>query len=121
YRAQVENFERTFDVVFVCTGNRFRSPLAEALLRAATGGQPVRVRSVGTLRLDAEPALPEAVESAQQLGLDISQHRSCCIEDVDLSSADLVVGFEANHVASAVVDAGADRKRTFLLPELVGY
>jgi hypothetical protein len=30
-----------------------------------------------------------------------------------------VIGFEYNHVATAVIDAGADRRHTFLLPELV--
>ena len=35
-------------VVFVCTGNRFRSPLAAALFREATSGLPVDVRSMGT-------------------------------------------------------------------------
>ena len=45
--------EREFEVVFVCTGNRFRSPLAESLLRAATEGLPVRVRSLGMLRVRA--------------------------------------------------------------------
>ena len=37
----------------------------------------------------------------------------------DLSSSDLVLGFERIHVASAVVDAQAPRERSFTLPELV--
>jgi hypothetical protein len=37
-----------------------------------------------------------------------------------LAASDLVLGFERIHVATAVVDAGARRERTFTLPELVG-
>ena len=117
----MDGSERLFDVVFLCTGNRFRSPIAEGLLRAATRGLPVRVRSLGTLRIDAQPPLDEAIELSQGLGIDISAHRSCCVDDVDLSGADLVVGFELNHIARAVIDAGADRRRTFLLGELVDF
>ena len=112
--------EREFEVVFVCTGNRFRSPLAESLLRAATEGLPVRVRSLGMLRVDGEPAFAEAVEAGRTLGVDLSEHRSACIDGVDLSGADLVIGFQFDHVARAVIEAGAQRGRTFLLPELVG-
>ena len=41
--------EDVFHVVFICTGNRFRSVLAEHRLRQATSGLPVRVSSFGTL------------------------------------------------------------------------
>ena len=81
----------------------------------------MQVRSVGTLPFDGEPAFDEAIEHARKVGLDLASHRSCRIEGVDLSNADLVVGFEFNHMAKAVVDARADRRRTFLLPELVEY
>lgn len=37
----------------------------------------------------------------------------------DLAVSDLVLGFERIHVATAVVEAGARRERTFTLPELV--
>jgi len=117
----VEGSKRTFEVVFVCTGNRYRSPIAEGLLRAATRELPVRVRSLGTLPIAGEPAFEEAIEHARKLGVDLSEHRSRSVEGADLSQADLVVGFELNHMAKAVVDAGADRRRTFLLPELVDY
>ncbi|MEP6909239.1 MAG: hypothetical protein ABI896_02265 [Actinomycetota bacterium] len=108
-----------FDLVVVCSGNRFRSPIAEGVLKAATDGLAVRVRSVGTLDLASVPALPEALELAPSFGIDLSPHRSRRLSEADLSDADLVVGFEPIHVSSAVVRAGARRERTFLLTELV--
>jgi protein-tyrosine phosphatase len=107
------------EIVFVCTGNRFRSPLAAALLAKASGDPNVRVSSAGTLDLGAVSALPEAIEHGRRLGVDLTSHRARSVRDVDLRSADLVVGFERIHVATAVVDAGAQRDRSFTLPELV--
>jgi protein-tyrosine-phosphatase len=107
-------------VAFVCTGNRFRSPLAAALLAREADGLPVRIVSLGTLDLGSKPALPEAVALAQEIGLDLSGHASRNLASVDLEPFDLVLGFERMHVMASVVDARARLERTFTLPELVG-
>jgi protein-tyrosine phosphatase len=67
------------------------------------------------------PALPEAVELARAYGVDLSTHRCRSLVGEDLRHADLVVGFELVHAATAVLDADAARDRTFLLAELVAY
>jgi len=108
-----------FDVVVICSGNRFRSPLAEAVLRDKTDGLPVRVRSFGTLDLPSGHALAEALELAPGYGLNLMSHRSHPLAGADLSGADLVIGFEHAHVAMAVVGAKAPRERTFLITDLV--
>jgi protein-tyrosine phosphatase len=107
------------EIVFVCTGNRFRSPLAEGLLRASVAGLPVSVRSYGTLEEEGEPVLPEALWHAERFGVDISAHRSSSLAKARLAAADLVIGFETIHVAKAVSEAGAARERAFTLPELI--
>jgi protein-tyrosine phosphatase len=109
----------TFEVVFVCTGNRYRSVLAEAAFREAARGHEVRVGSFGTLDVGAAGPLPEALELARGLGLDISRHFARCVVGTDLSDASLVLGFELAHLGVAVADAGAPRERTFMLAELV--
>jgi protein-tyrosine phosphatase len=110
-----------FDVVFICTGNRFRSALAEGAVRASTDRLPVAVRSFATMTLDALPVLEEAHAFARRFGLDVSNHRSRSLAGQNLGAADLVIGFELIHAATAVVRAGAARERTFLLGELVDY
>lgn len=107
-----------FHVVFVCTGNRVRSPIAEAFLRSKTGGEAVLVESYGTLELGPEPATPEAIGAASTLGLDIRGHRARSLQGVRLDDADLVVGFEPIHVATAVVEAAASKERAFTIREL---
>ena len=109
-----------FRLVFVCTGNRFRSPLAAALLREAADGVPIEISSAGTLELRGARALPEAQEAAVRFGVDLTEHRSRSVREAPLHDADLVIGFERMHVAKAVVDGGARRDRTFTLPELAG-
>jgi protein-tyrosine phosphatase len=104
-----------FELVFVCTANRFRSPIAAELAGRATEGLPVDVSSYGTLDREPAPVLPEALE----LGYDLAEHRSRPVRGASLAGADLVLGFERIHVAAAVVDAGAARDRAFGLTELV--
>src|SRR5262245_18292689 len=63
-------------------------------------------------------ALSEALELAPRYGLDLMSHRSRPLAGEDLSGADLVIGFEQIHVSTAVLNAGAQRERTFLITEL---
>ena len=110
-----------FHAVFVCTGNRFRSPLAAAVFRSESErlGADVEVESYGVLELDGVGALAEALELGEAFGVDLAAHRSRALRPDALGSADVVVGFEHMHVVTAVVDAGATRARAFTLPELV--
>jgi protein-tyrosine phosphatase len=110
----------TFRIAVICTGNRFRSPLVEHVLRRETQGLPVEIESFGLLDLRSAPVLPELEEHAAAAGVDVSGHRSRRLPADSLSDADLVVGFERDHVAHAVVRAKSQLERTFTLPELVG-
>ena len=107
-----------FDVYFVCTGNRIRSPLAAAFLKGSLPGMPLKVASVGIGDSHPHPAEPEAIEAAAQLGADLTAHRSRSISEIDLSNADLVVGFERRHLARAL-EVGARPERCFSIVELV--
>jgi protein-tyrosine phosphatase len=107
----------TFNVVFVCTGNQFRSPLAEAVFARETAGRPVHVSSCGTSAIEGSAAFAEALELVGELSVDLSHHRSRRLHD--LAGADLMIGFEHTHVERAVVDGGATRESSFTLPQVV--
>ena len=109
----------TFHIVFMCTGNQARSVIAEHYTRKITAGMPVSVESVGLLDTRGAPALPEAIRAAGALSLDLAEHVSRPFSAIDLAAADLVLGFEQQHVATAVVDGNAGFDRTFKLLELV--
>jgi protein-tyrosine phosphatase len=108
-----------FDVVFVCTGNRARSPLAQALFERYAQHPDVVASSVGTVGPEGEPALSDAVEASKRLAVDLSRYRARVLRHGSLADADLVLGFEPSHLFLAVVEGEAAPGRTFLLAELV--
>ena len=107
-----------FHVVFVCTGNRARSPLAEGLYREYSNGMDTSVTSYGTTNVGAAPPLRQAIEAAARFGIDLSAPSRAPLRQ-GVSEADLVLGFEPFHLALAIVDGRAPPANTFLLAELV--
>ena len=114
-----EELTDRFRVVFMCTGNQARSVIGEHYFRKITEGLPIDVESCGTMDIPTTPALPEAVAAGHALGLDLGGHGSRCYTAVDLTRMDLVIGFDQNHIATAVVDGRAAPNKTFKLLELV--
>lgn len=115
----VSRTDDTFEVAFVCTGNRARSVLSEALYQRYAVGFDTCARSFGTLALGGAPALEHAVEAGGRLGVDLRAHTSTVLARGVLADADLVLGFEPHHVAAAVIDGAASPARVFLLREFV--
>ena len=68
-----------FQILFVCSGNICRSPMAEAYLRALMPRHlkdKVRIVSAGTLGIFGQPASLEAIEVMHEKSIDIIEHRS---------------------------------------------
>ncbi|MDG2126287.1 MAG: RpiB/LacA/LacB family sugar-phosphate isomerase, partial [Verrucomicrobiales bacterium] len=64
-------------VLFVCTGNSCRSPMAEALFRNHVAGNPdYIVGSAGVSAADGQPASDHTTGILNELGIDLSEHRS---------------------------------------------
>ena len=78
-------------ILFVCTGNICRSPMAEAVLRDSLGDGGKRVASAGIAALAGRPADPLAQEVMQAHGHDISEHRGRQLNAALLSADDLVL------------------------------
>jgi low molecular weight protein-tyrosine phosphatase len=107
-----------FSLLFVCSGNRFRSPMAAGFIRRLTLGLPVSVASAGTIGVVGKPALGEAQALAAWSGISLADHTSCRFTHELAAAADLVLGFEHAHVTFAVIEAGCPRDRVFTLPDL---
>jgi low molecular weight protein-tyrosine phosphatase len=108
-----------FRILFICSGNRCRSPLAEVFVRQISSALPVEVRSAGTLELGSIAAAPEMLPVAERFGLDLSAHRSAPLSALAPPYPDLILGLERAHAATAVVDAGLPAERVFTLIEMV--
>ena len=92
------------NVLFVCTGNICRSPIAEVLGRAegdSRGLSDLECGSAGTFALPGRPASGPGIAVAAAHGLDLARHRSRELSLELLEWADVIVGMEASHAEAA--------------------
>ncbi len=84
-------------VLFSCTRNSVRSPMAEGLLKHLLGHR-IYVDSVGVRPLEIDPFVVEVMD---ELGIDLSKHRPKSFDDLEDTSYDLIVSLspEAQHSA----------------------
>jgi protein-tyrosine-phosphatase len=89
------------NLLFVCSGNTCRSPMAEAFARKIAdrrGIQDLNVSSAGTNAYDNVPATDEALLVGMERGLDLTNHRSRMLTPEIVSDADLVFVMTPSHV-----------------------
>lgn len=87
-------------LLFVCTGNTCRSPMAEVIARAAAARRDcdLDVTSAGLLAGPGAPAAEHARALAAAHGLDLSGHRAASVTPDLLGASDLVLGMTRRHV-----------------------
>src|SRR5580658_7911791 len=105
-------------VLFVCTGNICRSPMAEGLFRHATRGRTdCRVLSAGVGAMEGQPPSSHAVRALNELGIDISQQRSRMLTSDLVDEADYIFGMTHSHVDQVNLLFPQAAEKTFLLRE----
>ncbi len=105
-------------VLFVCTGNVCRSPMAEALFRRATRGRgEFRALSAGLGAMNDQPPTPHSVAAMRELGMDISTQRSRAVTADLVRQADYIFGMTHSHVDTILLLYPQASEKTFLLRE----
>ncbi len=112
-------------ILFVCTGNQYRSPIAAAaflrqLDRHGLADQWV-VGSAGTWTIADQPPFPDAVRVARDLGLDINDHTTRMVTADELAKHDLILVMEQGHKEAINYEFSLPRRSVYLLPEVVDH
>lgn len=112
----------TFGIMFVCTANQCRSPMAERIARTAAARRlgsdsPFIVYSAGTRAVDGIPMTPTAVETLGELGSDADGFVSSELRLSRIEAAGVVLTLERRHRSRVVDVAPSVLKRAFTLRE----
>lgn len=100
------------NILFVCTGNTCRSPMAEGYLRSK-GIDGVTVLSRG-LASDGSPVSLNSKTAMAEVGIDIGGHISRQITDRDINAADKIICLSPSHKA-VLLSAGVPAEKLFVL------
>ena len=108
------------NVLFVCTGNTCRSPIAEEVADDAadrsTHLKDFTCESAGTFACEGAPPSQEAVEVMREVGLDIEKHKAQQFTKDLAFWADIILAMEAKHIEemAAMAPDQEDKMHTLL-------
>lgn len=112
-----------YKLLFICTGNICRSPMAEALARSIgqSQGKTVNARSASTLGLTNRPAHRHSVKVMRWNSINITEHRSQPITKTLIDWADFILVMERKHATHVREHFPEASEKTLELGTFGGY
>ena len=109
------------NILFVCTGNSCRSPMAEGIMKKMIEeDHSFHIYSAGISAFDGMQATKEAVMVAAANGIDISGHRALMLTKEMVKESDYIFVMEQMHKQTIIQKVKTSAKRVFLLNEFSG-
>lgn len=105
-------------ILFVCTGNTCRSPMAEGLLKHKLSGTEVEVRSAGVFASNNQQANEKAIMALAEYDIALD-HRSAVVTNDLLNWADLILTMTTKHKQSLILGYPDYQDKYFTLKEYV--
>jgi protein-tyrosine-phosphatase len=110
-------------ILFVCTGNVCRSPMAAALFNAKArraGEHPEYVAdSTGTWALDNAPASVHAISTMAERGIDLAAHRGRTVTRELIDQATIIIVMTRSHRDALASEFPTARSKIHLMSELI--
>lgn len=106
-------------VLFVCTGNVCRSPMAEGLFRDALDGkEDILVTSAGLSVMEGRPPSDHSVDVLKEIGVNITKQRSSQLTEQLAQQASHIFAMTQGHKEAIEMIFPFAKEKTFLLREL---
>lgn len=112
----------TYNLLFVCTGNTCRSPMAAAIARAEVerrGWKHVSIRSAGSATTAGHPASSQTLAVLAEHGIDLADHTTTPLTPELVQSADLILVMSPSH-QFAVSELGGSEKTALITDFIEG-
>lgn len=109
-------------ILFVCTGNMYRSPIAAAAfhkqLKKMGRENQWSISSAGTWTTPDMPAPANAIQIALKLGLHIENHRTSTLSEQKLALHDIILVMEQGHQEAILSEFPATRGKIHLFSKI---
>ena len=105
-------------ILFVCTGNICRSAFAEGYTKSKELGGDIIFSSAGIYTNSNLPANQKTIEISKDHAIDLNQHRTKTIEDIELKNQNLFFVFEPIHALSLILKHKVSAGKIFYLGHL---